>query len=375
MKSDKIRGLLAEVHHSEPRWAVWLAALALAAACSTAPRVDSVTVDAAAQERADAAAIEAREAELHVNMLVAMGYVDGDTDDLPTVPTVHVRTDAACDVPRLVVGLGAHEVFAIRPDGERVQSWRIPRLGGGMREAIPLPDGGLVVIREYRSVMRLSAESELLWETEGGYHHHASLSQDGTLWTLRREGGTPPSAEGTPRGPEHQGDELAVRLDLTTGTPIHAFSLLEALPPGLRELAPKTYDPAHANRITELPSGELLLSLRDVSTVARLDPATEAYTWWVTGSTHRQHSPVPTPDGGLLVFDNWNKRAVKLDSSGHRSEWSTPVDSSALGHVDVTPCGTYLVTDSYHGTSEEWDGDRLVWSYGHPHPLASVSAL
>ena len=75
------------------------------------------------------------------------------------------------------------------------------------------------------------------------------------------------------------------------------------------------WDPTHLNdvrvvttavaaKIDGVEAGDLLVSLRELHMLAILDSESGAIKWYRAGSWIRQHSPVMTRDGNIVVFDN-----------------------------------------------------------------------
>ena len=53
-----------------------------------------------------------------------------------------------------------------------------------------------------------------------------------------------------------------------------------------------------------LKVGDLLVSLRNVSSLVAIDAETKMARWAMAGSFRRQHDPDLLPNGHILVFDN-----------------------------------------------------------------------
>src|SRR5262245_13953782 len=60
----------------------------------------------------------------------------------------------------------------------------------------------------------------------------------------------------------------------------------------------------HGNTVAERPDGNLVVSFRNISTVAIVDRATGAISWKLGAPPlAQQHDPRPLPNGNLLIFD------------------------------------------------------------------------
>ena len=94
-------------------------------------------------------------------------------------------------------------------------------------------------------------------------------------------------------------------------------------------------DPLHLNDVRvlngkdalEYPTlspGDLLISIRNLNTVAVMDAATTRIKWIASGLTIRQHAPSYLGANSILVFDNLGgpaekggSRLVKIDLASH----------------------------------------------------------
>jgi hypothetical protein len=96
-------------------------------------------------------------------------------------------------------------------------------------------------------------------------------------------------------------------------------------------------DPLHTNRVHIVREegqagyfpngkvGDLLISLRNPNTIALLDGDTYAIKWHMTGGFRRQHEPVITDHGTIILFDNFGSdqrngrsRIVEMDIASHK---------------------------------------------------------
>src|SRR3546814_14819535 len=87
-------------------------------------------------------------------------------------------------------------------------------------------------------------------------------------------------------------------------------------------------------------AGDLLLSFREISTVAVFDPETEGIVWALPGSWLRQHDPDLLPNGDILLFDNEGNYAGSADGTG------------VSRVIEVDPA-TQQIVWSYVGTEDQ----------------------
>ena len=125
--------------------------------------------------------------------------------------------------------------------------------------------------------------------------------------------------------------------------------------------------------------GNLLISLREPSMLAVVDPQRQAVVWAKRGPWRRQHQPTMLANGRLLLFDNGGagkgrSRVIEVDRNDgtiaweYRGEPDAPLDSKTLGAVQRLPNGNLLVTDSHQGRAlEVTPQKRVVWEFHNPH--------
>lgn len=251
-----------------------------------------------------------------------------------------------------------------------------------------LEDGGLLALHDGVGLLRLDAESRLLWWHPGGEHHDLWLDPDGSIWTLTRAPVAVPAlgaepvlddrlahlgADGSLLGEwsllrallDSRHANLVLRSELEAGDPLHANSLH---PVGT----------ALAARVPGANPEQFLVSLRNVSALVTFDPATGSVGAVLQGPFVRQHDARPTVDGHVLLFDNMGaegrSRALEWDPRAERVAWSWggPAEQRLLsvfcGAAQRLPGGTTLVTESTAGRAFEVDpSGEVLWRFESPH--------
>src|SRR5690606_29301238 len=91
--------------------------------------------------------------------------------------------------------------------------------------------------------------------------------------------------------------------------------------------------------------GQVLLSLREIDTVALLDLEEERIVWAVRGPWLAQHDPDVLPDGSILMFDNLGNF---LDADGSDAE-----GKGGRSRVIAFHPATTQILWQYAGTAEE----------------------
>lgn len=292
------------------------------------------------------------------------------------------------------------EAILMAMDGQVRHRWRYPFERafpgrattpdtGFFRRAALLSDGSLLAMYQGGGLIRLDAASRPLWTLAATPYNDFWVAPDeGRILYLDKRAVTRPDLRAD--GPLLE--DFVVTID-GAGRELARFSLLaafEASPfrPLLEPLGP-TADIFHSNRIAVLPergprlggafgAGDLLVSLREIDTLAVLDPAGRTVRWARRGPYRRQHEPHLLPSGRFLLFDNLGagkgrSRVVEVDpASGEIAvRWPPPgvgLWSEQAGVVRPLDDGHLLVVESERGAAFEVDADGgVVWEFRSPH--------
>jgi hypothetical protein len=266
-------------------------------------------------------------------------------------------------------------------------------------------NGDVVAVFEGLGIVRLTSQSEVVWENRNGAHHDFDVLPSGDLLVLTRTAHVVPRV--SPENPILE-DYLSV-LDADTGEEKSRISLLECWE---RSTEPTTWPEAYfefwgkehrrnaadsgpsdifhtnavevldgrlADRAPAFAKGNVLVSMRNLDAIAVVDLHRRQVVWAVAGAFSLQHEPTVAPDGRILVFDNhWepNTRSavVAVDPVTrhvvpvHTEADDRPFYSHSCGSVAVLPNGNVLVTESDNGRAFELSGDgEIVWEFYNPH--------
>jgi len=261
------------------------------------------------------------------------------------------------------------------------------------RRAKLLPDGGLLAIFDRTAILRLDADSNLIWSLLGGYHHDLEVTEDGTIWTLRHDVHIVPRIH--PTIPIFEDFVTRISPD---GEVLSESSLLEAVEHSPYASLLETLDPEknpdlfHTNTI-EVFDGHLaslsplfakdnvLVSFWGLDTIAIVGPpagggALEVL-FALTGMWHRPHQPTLLEDGRMLVFDNMApdgfSRVIEVDPFTQAIHWEFDGDaengfrSELCGSNQRLANGNTLITESLSGRAFEVAPDgTVVWRYLSP---------
>lgn len=276
-------------------------------------------------------------------------------------------------------GLGFADAFPGKTSSRRTLFWRRARL---------LDNGDLLAIYEYAGIVRIDADSKLLWSHAGDNHHDLDVDGDGRIFVLGQRNRVNPLTEKrnliaddliTILSPDGEVlDELSIydcfaRSDYA--------SLLEFIKPRGDIFHTNTVtllDGSQAERSPAFRKGNILVSVRQLNTIAVIEPESRRVVWALAGLWTRQHEPVPLDHGRMLVFDNNpgtdRSRVIEFDPLTQEIFWryegtdERPFYSEIGGSNQRLPNGNTLITESDYGRAFEVtpDGDT-VWEFVSPH--------
>jgi hypothetical protein len=248
-------------------------------------------------------------------------------------------------------------------------------------------DGAVLAIFEAHSLVKLDRDSRVVWKNRCGAHHDLEVLDDGDILVLTREVKLDPA-----RGPKPFLEDFVTRLG-PDGREKRRVSVLAALRDSrfteLAALAAERHgDVLHTNTLARLDgrfadrlpafrAGNLLLSSRELSFLAVLDPEAGKIVWTMRGEFREQHDPQLLDSGNLLLFDNGGRRrasaVLELDPQSGATLWEYRGSASAPFHSDT--CGTAarlangntLITESDNGRAFEVDrAGEIVWEFRNP---------
>jgi hypothetical protein len=310
------------------------------------------------------------------------------------------------------------EASLISLDGKVVHSWKLPYSAIWndsspvkkpqpdnflyWRKATLLPNGDLLAIFVATGdtpwgygMVKLDKDSNVLWSYLGQTHHDFDIAADGRIYGLTHEMRRT-TFEKHPQLTVPRLDDFVVVLS-PEGEELKKVSILDALARSryewLLNRVPwyNKHDFIHTNNVDVIESGEVaalpfakegqvLLSFRDINTLALLDLDSEEIVWALRGSWIAQHDPDILPNGNLLVYDNLGgfgedgrTRILEIDPVTTGIEWSyvgsleQPFFSEARGAQERLPNGNTLITETAGGRLVEVSQDgRIVWEFLNP---------
>ena len=163
----------------------------------------------------------------------------------------------------------------------------------------------------------------------------------------------------------------------------HAYEHLDVNEDVISPTEPR-HEWSHGNTVVPLSGNRVMVSFRNISTVAIIDKATGAFTWklgWDVIS--RQHDPSMLPNGNVLIFDNgaWRKndvriysRVIEVDPNTNQIVWeySDKPFYNFFSHIVSgarrLPNGNTLITEGVFGRMFQVTPEgEVVWEFINPY--------
>jgi Arylsulfotransferase (ASST) len=247
----------------------------------------------------------------------------------------------------------------------------------------------------------------LRWKNETFSHHKFEVDTEGTIYTPAHniiESRTLDLADTNQKLKCDDGKiyDDVIKIVSRDGVVIEEISILRALFAsgfaGLVRMTDVPCDPIHLNDVRLLDAadapeypglapGDLLISLRNISTLAVLDPAAKRVKWLISGATIRQHSPRYIGNNRILVLDNsggpagkGGTRLAEIDLAAPSAETVFPLPESQnldffteiAGHYDLdSERSRALVALTMQGRLVEIDlaSRQVLWEYKNTHEV------
>lgn len=258
------------------------------------------------------------------------------------------------------------------------------------RWAYLFENGDVLAIFDGLGLIKVDRNSNLIWERLGGEHHDLDVTDDGRIFVLTRR------AHMIERINEFAPilEDFVAVLD-SDGRLLKEVSILEAFEnsnfagsPPARGYVPRgdiyhtnaveVLDGSLADRIPAFAKGNVLLSMRSLSTIAVLDMNAGEIVWVASDLWLAQHDPKILDNGNILVFDNrgakGESRVVEFDPATREMVWVYAGDRSNSFFTQMCGAnhrlenGNTLITESDFGRAfEVTPGGEIVWEFVNPH--------
>jgi hypothetical protein len=272
-----------------------------------------------------------------------------------------------------------------------------------IEKARVLPNGDLIALYTAigdtpwgYGIAKLNARSEVIWKYLAHAHHDFEIDATGNIHVLTQQISEAELA-GFAHLPRPRIDDFVVTLS-PDGQEIASTSLMDvfAKSPYARRLyfaSQESFnngDYLHANSLDVLNrpvpgipgsrAGQVLISFREISTIALVDEEQQTIVWAQTGPWVRQHDAQVLPRGTMLVFDNEGdaggngiSRVLEFEPATARIVWryggreGEPLESRARSSQTRLANGNTLIVESMAGRVIEVAPDgEIVWEFINP---------
>jgi hypothetical protein len=308
-------------------------------------------------------------------------------------------------------------VYLIDMEGKVVHHWEMPYppgLHGYLTERGTLFYNGKIPNETHLgktpfmggAVMEVDWNGKVLWEVKHPEHHHDGIRlRNGNVMLICARELAPAIARrvrGGRAGSGYDGGRMNVDylLEMTTdGKVVWEWRVTDHLDPEKNPITGEQ-DPrdewTHANGLSEMPDGNLLLSCRNTSTVMMIDRKTGNISWKLgPPPLSGQHAPYLLENGHVLLFDNGPhrldetfpySRVLEIEPATKAIVWqfqeSPPQNffSDRISNAVRLRNGNTLINEGMFGRFFEVTPDGgVVWEYVNPFfggpPKAQTNAV
>ena len=245
-------------------------------------------------------------------------------------------------------------------------------------------------------LVKMDKDSRVIWKYLARVHHTFDIAPDGRVFALTHEVRSeavegylafdePPRIDDfivvlSPEGRELQKVSIVDAFLRSPYARLLHTAVPNALGDPLHTNAVKFIDHSKAYVLPFAQEGQVMISLREIATIAVLDLETQTIVWALRGPWMGQHDPDILPNGNILLFDNYGhygaggvSRVVEFDPNNLETVWTytgdadNPLESSLRAEQQRLPNGNTLITESEGGRILEVapDGD-VVWEFINP---------
>ncbi|WP_216594393.1 aryl-sulfate sulfotransferase [Nostoc sp. PCC 7107] len=281
---------------------------------------------------------------------------------------------------------GNGEVYLLNLEGEVIHQWNLPYPPG--LYGYLLPNGNLFYNGKTPEipprfplwgafkggvVLEVDPKGNIIWEYKHPDHHHDGRRlRNGNTILLAIEKipqSLIPHIKGGVAGTEADGDIYAdVLYEVTPGGEIvwtwHAYEHLDS---DVFTITPQDqrHEWTHGNTVGELADGNIIVSFRNISTVAIIDRNTGEIIWTLGDDIlAQQHFPNELANGNILIFDNGAyrrhtalnfSRVIEVSRQTKEIVWeytdNPPQNffSSYISGAQRLPNGNTLITEGAYG--------------------------
>jgi hypothetical protein len=252
--------------------------------------------------------------------------------------------------------LGGGTVYLVDMQGTPVHTWQLPFANSYLTDRGTLFYNGNIPNDSYLGKQSLNGGAALeadwngnvLWDIrQPGHHHDGRRLNNGNVLLLCAQE-LPESVANEVRGglagTEADGRVWADHLVelATAGEPVWTWRSWEHLDPASRPITLCSDERAfwtHGNAIWELDDGNLLLSMRNLSTIVRINRQTDEIDWELgPPPLAGAHAVTQLANGNLLIFDNGPFPLEQARLSPTAAPFSRVIKKHWVGSSSVPCC-------------------------------------
>jgi hypothetical protein len=269
-------------------------------------------------------------------------------------------------------------------------------------------DGTLTYLIPWNDLISVDLKTgQEKWRVRGAFHHSIEPDANGNLWVCGAI--QPESISNSKSKTRHCNkvfeDQALVKVS-PSGKVLQVVSVADLiLNSGLEFLLygsanPNVnFDPIHLNQITPIlcdsgvfKKGQILISLRNISTILLIDPASESVVWHGSGNWMNQHCVMPVGPSTFSVLDNhsfasgqyWLNSAWRTKVITHNietgqtaevrfkgespREFRIPIEGRAL----PVSSNQWMIEDCLHGTIMIFGNQKLIFKWSNSYNDGSV---
>ncbi len=253
-----------------------------------------------------------------------------------------------------------------------------------------LEDGSVIFNTEDRSLIKITKDSKISWSVDGKFHHSQELDSEGNIWASSV---VDKNSNYISRFFEEYRDDAIAKIS-PDGKLLYKKSITQILiDNGYRGLlfgiGPMEKDPLHLNDIqpaltstAHWKKGDLLVSIRNKSTVFLYRPSTNKILWLQTGPWLNQHDVDFVDNKRIAIFGNNIIRNKNYDFiDGHNEvyvfdfktlELKTPyteflkaakVKTMTGGRSEILPNGDVFIEETDFGRILRGNTTKTIWQF------------
>ena len=269
------------------------------------------------------------------------------------------------------------------------------------RRAHLFDNGDLLVIFKDYGLVKLDKNSDLLWAYEGRCHHDLFVFEDENIYVLSRQRRKNPRLQLESWGAKNPYWEDLIVILNSEGIEQKRINVVDCFlnseyAPMLEHIKVRG-NILHANSI-EMLDGKLvdklpmfkkshiLISLREIHTIAVIDLEQEKVMWALTGMWKYQHAPSLLKNGNVLLFDNrgnnGKSKIVEINPLDQKIVWTYKGTaaheffSMTAGTTERLSNGNTMITETNNGRAfEVTPAGEIVWEFFNPYRTGENNKL